>query len=145
MNPDESLVHRCTINKSKSIHVLCFRFANLYSVQKVCFMDWFRPTVFKRFVSWIRFVLLCSKDLFREIFFQNYSICIDLEGFLQPYQEVWIKKRWRNIVVVFCSTSTVTSCFTPASVPLSVRSATKPSPERTSANTSKYLFICLLT
>ncbi len=45
-NPHESLVYRRTMNKSKSIHILCFRFTNLYPVQKICF------------------VLLCSKDSF---------------------------------------------------------------------------------
>ena len=40
-------------------------FANTYGVQKIRFADSFRTTVFKRFVSWIRFV---------KIFFPNYSI-----------------------------------------------------------------------
>jgi hypothetical protein len=63
-NPHKSLVHRRTMNKSVSIQILCFRCTNLYPVQKICFMDSFCPTVFKRFFSWISFVLLCSKDLF---------------------------------------------------------------------------------
>ncbi len=33
-----------------------------YGVQKIRFMDSFCPTMFKRFVLWIRFVLQCSKD-----------------------------------------------------------------------------------
>jgi hypothetical protein len=40
-------------------------FVLYYGIQKICFADSFCTTVFKRFVSWIRFVLPCSKDLFR--------------------------------------------------------------------------------
>ncbi len=57
-NPDESLLHRCTLDGSLG-------FANPYGVQKIRFVDSFRTTVFKRFVSWICFVLRCSKDSFR--------------------------------------------------------------------------------
>ncbi len=46
-NPHESLLHRRTMNPHKSWGP-----------------DSRIPTVFKRFVSWIRFVLRCSKDLF---------------------------------------------------------------------------------
>ncbi len=52
---------------------LGFGFANLYGVQKIRFVDSFRTTVFKRFVSWIRFV---------NIFFPNYSIRFVSEGFV---------------------------------------------------------------
>ncbi len=65
-NPDKSLVHRRTFNKPKSIQILGFGFANLYCFQKICFVDLFHPTVFKRFVSWIPFVDLFSKDSFCE-------------------------------------------------------------------------------
>ena len=45
---------------------LGFGFANLYGVQKIRFVDSFRTTVFKRFVSWIRFVRpKISKDSIR--------------------------------------------------------------------------------
>jgi hypothetical protein len=47
-NPHESLLHRRTTNPYKSWDP-----------------DSQIPTVFKRFVSWIRFVLRCSKDSFR--------------------------------------------------------------------------------
>jgi hypothetical protein len=57
-NPDESLLHRRTLDGSLG-------FANPYSVQKIRFVDSFGTTVFKRFVSWIRFVLRCSKDSVR--------------------------------------------------------------------------------
>ncbi len=63
-NHDESLVHRRTLNKPKSMQILGFRFANPYCFQKICFMDSFCPTVFKRFVLWIWFVDLFLKDLF---------------------------------------------------------------------------------
>ena len=47
--------------------------ANTYGVQKICFVDSFCTTVFKRFVSWIRFVRpKISKD----------SIHFVLEGFV---------------------------------------------------------------
>ncbi len=65
MNPDESIVHRLTMNKSESIHILSYVFANPYLVQKICFVDSFRPTVFLRLVLWIQFVDLFSKDLYR--------------------------------------------------------------------------------
>ncbi len=35
-----------------------------YGVQKIRFVDSFRPTAFKRFISWIRFVTQFSKDSF---------------------------------------------------------------------------------
>jgi hypothetical protein len=48
-------------------------FVSYYGVQKICFVDSFRTTVFKRFVSWIRFVRpKISKD----------SICFVSEGFV---------------------------------------------------------------
>jgi hypothetical protein len=56
MNPDEFLLHRRTLNKSKSIWILGFGFANPNSFQKIRFVDLFCPTVFNRFVLWIRFV-----------------------------------------------------------------------------------------
>ncbi len=34
-----------------------------YGAQKICFVDSFHPTVLKRFVSWIHFVIQFSKDL----------------------------------------------------------------------------------
>ncbi len=46
-NPHKSLQHRRTTNPYKSWG-----------------LDWRIPTVFKRFVSWIRFILRCSKDSF---------------------------------------------------------------------------------
>ena len=64
-NPDESLVHRRTLNKPKSLQILGFGFANPYWFQKICFVDLFRRPflkdsfrgfVFERFVLWIRFV-----------------------------------------------------------------------------------------
>jgi hypothetical protein len=64
MNPNESLVHRRTLNKPESIPILGFGSVNPYGVQKICFVDSFCLTVFKRFVSWIRFVGLFSKDWF---------------------------------------------------------------------------------
>jgi hypothetical protein len=57
MSPDKSLLHRRTLDGSLG-------FVNPYCVQNICFVDSFCTTVFKRFVSWIRFVLRCSKDLF---------------------------------------------------------------------------------
>ena len=37
---------RLTMNKSESIQILSYVFANPYLVQKICFVDSFRPTVF---------------------------------------------------------------------------------------------------
>ena len=86
------------MNKSNSIQILCFGFANLYPVQKICFVSTFCPTVF----------LLCSKDLFCGFdltygvqticfvnsfwnllifFFQNYFFCINLEEFVYENYE----------------------------------------------------------
>ncbi len=65
-NPDESLVHRRTLNKPESIGILGFGFANPYWFQKIHFVDSFRRPVFERFVSWIRCVDLFLKDSFRE-------------------------------------------------------------------------------
>jgi len=84
MNPNESLVQRRTLNKPESIPILGFGLANPYGVQKICFVDWFCPTVFKRFVLWIQFVGLFSKDwfLFIRSKIPNYSICSVSEGFV---------------------------------------------------------------
>jgi hypothetical protein len=48
-------------------------FVLYYGVQKICCVDSFRPTVFKRFVLWIYFV---------RPKIPNYSIHFDLEGFI---------------------------------------------------------------
>ncbi len=53
-NPHESLLHRQTTNPYESWGP-----------------DSRIPTVFKRFVSWIRFVVRCSKDLFRGFVLYN--------------------------------------------------------------------------
>ncbi len=85
-NPDKSLVHRRTLNKPESIRILGFGFANPYCFQKICFVDSLRPTVFKRFVSWIQFVGLFLKDLF----------C----GFVlwkQKYQITWFVSLWKDL------------------------------------------------
>jgi hypothetical protein len=58
-NPDESLVHRRTLNKPESLQILGFGFANPYWFQKICFVDSFRKPCLKDsfcgFVLWIRF------------------------------------------------------------------------------------------
>ncbi len=67
-NPHESsriLVHRRTLNKYESIRILYFGFANPYGIQKIRIVDSFRRTGFIRFVSWICFVYLFSKDSYR--------------------------------------------------------------------------------
>jgi hypothetical protein len=67
-NPHESsriLVHRRTLNKYKSIRIPYFGFANPYGIQKIRIVDSFRRPGFIRFVSWIHFVYLFSKDLYR--------------------------------------------------------------------------------
>jgi hypothetical protein len=79
------------MNKSESIQIMCFRFVNPYPVQKICLVDLFCPTmfyhfmdlihryVFKRFVSWIQFVMpKISK----------YSILIDSEGFVYKSRQL---------------------------------------------------------
>ncbi len=86
-SPDESLVHRRTLNKPESIRILGFRFANPYWFQKICFADLFRRPVFERFVSWIRFVDLFLKDSFCGFILwkqkiSNFSIRFVLEGFV---------------------------------------------------------------
>jgi hypothetical protein len=66
-NPHKSsqiLVHRCILNKYEPIWILCFWFANPYGIQKICIVDSLRRPVFIRFVLWIRFVYLFSKDLY---------------------------------------------------------------------------------
>ncbi len=69
-NPDESLVHRRTLNKPESIQILGFRFANPYWFQKICFVDSFRRSFLKDsfygFVLWIRFWKIRFMDSFRE-------------------------------------------------------------------------------
>ncbi len=69
-NPDESLVHRHTLNKPKSLRILGFGFANPYWFQKISFVDSFhRPflkDLFCGFVSWIRFWKICFVDSFRD-------------------------------------------------------------------------------
>ncbi len=64
MNLDKSFLHRRTLNKPKSIWILGFGFTNQYCFQKICFMDSFCRPFFERYVLWIRFVDLFSKDLF---------------------------------------------------------------------------------
>ncbi len=69
-NPDESLVHRRTSNKPKSIQIQGFGFANLYWFQKIHFADLFCRSFLKdlfcRFVSWIRFWKIGFVDWFCE-------------------------------------------------------------------------------
>jgi hypothetical protein len=60
-----TLLHRHTLKEPESLQILGSGFANPYGVQYICFVDLFHPMMFKRFISWIRFVLRCSKDLFR--------------------------------------------------------------------------------
>jgi hypothetical protein len=43
------LVHRRTLNKSESIPILCFGFANPYGIQKMCIVDSIHKPVFKRY------------------------------------------------------------------------------------------------
>ncbi len=67
-NPDESLVHRRTLYKPKSLQILGFGFANPYWFQKIRFLDSFcRPFLkdsFCEFVSWIRFWKIRFVDSF---------------------------------------------------------------------------------
>ncbi len=51
-HPDESLVHRRTLNKPESIRILGFGFANPYWFQKIRFVDSFLKDLFRGFVSW---------------------------------------------------------------------------------------------
>jgi hypothetical protein len=93
-NPDESLLHKRTLDKSLG-------FANPYGVQKIRFVDSFCPTVFKRFVSWIRFVLRCSKDSFR--------------GFVSSYgvQKIRFVDSFRKTKNSWLSSPNITGGFTP--------------------------------
>jgi len=49
-NQDESLVHRCTVNRKNPYESLGFKFTNLYGVKKIRFVDSTQSTVFKRFI-----------------------------------------------------------------------------------------------
>ncbi len=63
-NPDKSLVHRRTMNRTNLYQSLGFGFANLYGVQKIHFVDSFCLWCSKiRFLD--LFCLWCSKDSFR--------------------------------------------------------------------------------
>ncbi len=64
MNPDTSLVHRRTMNRTNSYKSSGFRFANLHGFQKIRFVDSTWSMALKRFVSWILTGYLFSKDLF---------------------------------------------------------------------------------
>ncbi len=68
-NPDESLVHRRTLNKPESLWILGFGFANPYWFQKIRFVDSFCRPFFKDsfhgFVLWIRFWKIRFVDSFR--------------------------------------------------------------------------------
>ena len=69
-NPDESLVHRCTMNRTDPYKSLGFGFVNLYGVQKIRFVDSFRLRCSKD--SFCGFVLsygiqkICFVDFFRK-------------------------------------------------------------------------------
>ncbi len=90
-NTQESLVHRLTLNNSKSVQILCFGFANPYCFQKIHFVDSTRSTVLKRFISWIWFVKIkIPKGLIR----------FDSWGFV--YES-------RNLTKFACELSTYTS------------------------------------
>jgi hypothetical protein len=88
MSPDESLLHRRTSDGSLG-------FVNPYCVQNICFVDLFCTTVFKRFVSRIRFVLRCSKDLFLgfALYYRVQKIC---------FVDWFCKKKMSKILVSFC-------------------------------------------
>jgi hypothetical protein len=65
-NPDESLVHRHTLNKPKSIRILSFGFANPYCFQKIRVVLLGSKDLFHGFDSWTCFWKLCFVDSFRE-------------------------------------------------------------------------------
>ncbi len=69
-NPEESLVHRRTLNKPESLQILGFGFANPYWFQKIHFVVLFlRPFLkdsFPGFVLWICFWKICLVASFRE-------------------------------------------------------------------------------
>ncbi len=66
-NPHESWWILSTIAQNESLRIQAGGIANPDSrirTLKICIADWFCRPVFQRFVLWIRFVGLFSKDLF---------------------------------------------------------------------------------
>ncbi len=68
------------MNYSESKQIQCFGFENLYPAQKVCFVDSFHPTVFKRFVLQIQTNSTCLNYYFYELHPRTKSVRIRLSN-----------------------------------------------------------------
>ncbi len=103
-NPDESLVHRRTLNKPESIQILGFGFVNPYCFQKIGFVDSFRGFILSYCVQKIRFVDSICRPVFERFVLwicfvktkiPNYSIHFVSEGFIYDSRILSIY-RWNH-------------------------------------------------
>jgi hypothetical protein len=107
-NPDESLVHRRTLNKPESLWILGFGFVNPYWFQKICFVDLFCILFWKihfvdsfcGFVLWICFWKICLWIRFVKTKIPNYSIRFVLEGFV--YKSCILKNLKSIFIFILC-------------------------------------------